>query len=177
MTTHDRHAMTPQSNREFMKEMRTRWAALPEHERALIDVYCDDTFTRKPVSEKLRWVVRTHFFLDDAHPTAAAWVADKRARDEQDAREARARDAERAEERRVRNAAAREAHARKLEEMRAALARGESVPARFRPVGGSCAVCRKPLQDPESVRLGIGPDCRRQLQKADAQRAQLESQP
>lgn len=157
--------MADQTTREWMKELRTKWAALPDQDRAIIDTYIDATITRKPLSEKNRWFRRCDFLIpiDGLSRTAAEWVAEKRVRDEQNACRIRERDAQRAEEWRARTAVARDAYARKLEEMRAALARGESVPARFRPVGGHCAMCRKPLQDPESVRLGIGPECRRQL--------------
>lgn len=45
----------------------------------------------------------------------------------------------------------------------AAIAAGEPVPAMYRPVGAKCATCYRPLRDPESVRLGLGPECRRAI--------------
>jgi|688.fasta_scaffold159574_1 hypothetical protein len=40
-----------------------------------------------------------------------------------------------------------------------ALSRGEPIPSHYRPQGGNCFCCKRPLRDPVSVRWGIGPDC------------------
>lgn len=55
----------------------------------------------------------------------------------------------------------REAYRARLAEARAAIERGEPVPAHLRPVGGRCFFCHRDLRDEESVRLGVGPECRK----------------
>ena len=45
--------------------------------------------------------------------------------------------------------------------IQSAMASGQPVPAKYRRPGGRCGLCWRPLRDPESVRLGIGPECRK----------------
>ena len=69
----------------------------------------------------------------------------------------------REQEDKARKQARRAAWEAKRAEAMAALARGEPIPAMYRPVGEYCFFCRRALRDTESVRLGLGPDCLQQV--------------
>jgi hypothetical protein len=154
------------------------WLALPEGERAAFDAWLAEFAPEKfaPELRHLRlWLCRLDYASsrsDGATPQAA--LADEEA----DIVRSRRHDVEVA-EREARRRAEQEAHRAEQEahraERRAAreqavaavVLQGRPVPEEFAPrrAGGRCVVCWRPLHDPESRRLGIGPDCLREARR------------
>ena len=138
---------------EWLRQLRALDRSLTPEQRAPFDVYLEETpglsKARRAGWRKLFLMHLEEYGLDSGADWLAGQrkIAEEHARYQKEQAERAQAKAERAQERR--------------QAIQAAIASGQPVPAAWRPVGARCALCWRPLRDPESVRLGIGPECRK----------------
>jgi Family of unknown function (DUF6011) len=169
MTLEETWEQQRQQDKQRKQELRSLWASLTPQERAPLEEYLADR-PDLDLNSASQTLLRSLFLIDlkgasNREEAGRTWLAKHRAGDR--AKEAnRAADEARRAEQKKRRA---EASAVRRAAIDAAISRGEPVPAHLRPIGNRCAECRHLLRDPESVRLGIGPECRRRTpEKKDA---------
>lgn len=143
--------------RRFRKELRDFKASLtPEQLRPLRE-YLSGRLDLGPSHVQ---TIEAFFLMalqDHGREYGLEWLEKKRA--DEAAAAARVRLREEAIARETEEREAKRSHRR--QEIQEAIAAGGPVPAHLRPAGGRCALCSKSLRDPLSVRLGVGPECRR----------------
>ena len=151
--------------RELERELQAHWDALTPQQREPFEGYFAGSglSAKAKYARSLRGLYLFHL-REHGNDDGAAWVADKLEREAESERQEREREEAQQRKRQEREAAL----AVRRAAIDAAIARGEPVPAHLRPVGGECAMCNRPLKDPESVRLGVGPECRREMASAAA---------
>jgi len=156
-----------QWDKQRKQERAHLWASLTPQERAPLEAYLayladlpdsdlQPSWLRKPSHRKFlhaNFLIALEEGAANREEAGRQWLAERQADD-------RAREAVRAEAEAEKKRRADYWAARRIE-IDAAIARGEPVPAHLRPVGNRCANCGRALRDLESVRLGVGPECRR----------------
>ena len=154
-------------------KIRPQFMALPAAERRAVSAWVSEVLVGAgfdPEQEDERRGVREFYTMarleDGASPETATqrvleYYAERRRRREQYAAEAPARAAARAAAEAERTAARAAERAARNAAIIAAAVHGTPVPAELR-VGmrpPRCTLCRRPLTDPQSQALGLGPDC------------------
>lgn len=142
---------------EWLRQARALERSLTPAQRAPLDAYLEE---RPGLSKAGRadWRERFLMHLEENGPDSGPdWLAYQRQFDAELAEEHARYEKEQAERAQAKAERAQEWR----QAIQAAIATGQPVPAKYRPPGARCVLCRRLLRDPESVRLGIGPECRK----------------